>query len=49
MLNLDSLSVVLTHHHIFLWHEPIIQYKENVIQENSKDAAVSSYVVQEKC
>jgi hypothetical protein len=47
--NLDSLSVVSTHHHIFLWQEPIILYKENVIQENSKDAAAGSYVVQEKC
>ena len=42
MLNLDSLSVVLTHHHIFLWQEPIILYKENVIQENSKDAAAAA-------
>jgi len=51
MLNVDSLSVVLTYRHIFLWQEPIILYKENVIQENSKDAvaAAGSYVVREKC
>ena len=50
VLNVGSLSVVLTHHHIFLWQEPIILCNENVIQENSKDAAAAgSYVVREKC
>jgi hypothetical protein len=36
---------------MFLWQEPIVLYKGNVIKENSKDAAsaASSYVVQEKC
>ena len=35
------------HHHFFLWQEPIILYKENVIQENSKDTSAVD-VVQEK-
>jgi hypothetical protein len=46
-------SVLLyLHHRIFLWQEPIVLYKENVIQENSKDAAAvasSSFVVQGRC
>jgi hypothetical protein len=37
------------YHRILLWQEPIILYKENVIQENSKDSAAGSYLVQEKC